>query len=400
MKILHVFPQLPTPPTSGGSLRVFHILKHLCKYHDVTVSGFCENGDMEQFVKEFPELHGKMHFVHRKKKPFRRLRQLQAYMSDHSYWYNWAKSQELEDTIQSLLDRNSFDIFQVEFASMGHVDYKTDAVRILDAHNVEYDNFRRMSKVKWSTLRKKFYQHEYEKSFREEVEAFKRHDALFVTSERDKSLIAKDVPRKPQFVIPNGVDMNFFSSNGVEQEPFSIVFTGAMKYIPNTDGMIYFLEEIFPMIKKVIPQAKVYIVGSQPPAKLKAYQSDSVIITGFVDDVRPYIDKASVYVVPLQMGSGTRLKVLEALSMEKPVVSTSIGCEGIDVIDDEHLMIRDNPAEFAQAVIELFENKPKRKRLMNNGYDLMRSKYDWKVVGESIERSFEALTQPALAVSS
>src|SRR5690606_2342323 len=128
----------------------------------------------------FPELHGKMHFIHRKPKKFRRIRQLMAYMSDNSWWFNWAKSQELHETLQNLLDKNDFDILQFEYSSMGHMDLRTNAVKILDAHNVEYDNFRRMSKVKWSTLRKKFYQHEYETSFREEIEAFRRQDALFV----------------------------------------------------------------------------------------------------------------------------------------------------------------------------------------------------------------------------
>lgn len=380
---------------------MFHLLKHLCKYHDVTVSGFYENGDMEYFVREFPELHGKMHFIHRNTKKFRRLKQLRAYFSDHSWWFNWIKSPELTQTLQNLLDKNDYDILQVEYSSMGYMQLETDAVKILDAHNVEYDNFRRMAKVKWSILRKKFYQHEYETTFREEIQGFRRQDALFVTSERDKKLIAKDLPEKPQFVIPNGVDMEYFSSKNSREEPFSIVFTGAMKYIPNTDGMIYFLEEIFPLIKKQVPQAKVYIVGSQPPAKLKAYASDSVKITGFVDDVRPYIDKASVFVVPLNMGSGTRLKVLEALSMQKPVVSTSVGCEGIDVEDGKHLLIRDNPKEFADAVIQLFEDKNQKHRLIEYGFELMKQKYDWKVVGEAIEHSFEHLTQqPALALSS
>src|SRR5699024_877262 len=126
---------------------------------------------------------------------------------------------------------------------------------------------------------------------------------------------------------------SFFTASEVTAEPYTMVFTGALSYVPNYDGMIYFLEEIFPIIKKVILQAKIYIVGSRPPKKLKKYQSKSVIVTGFVDDVRPYVDQASVFVVPLKMGSGTRLKVVEALSMKKPVVSTSIGSEGIEVSD-------------------------------------------------------------------
>lgn len=362
----------------------------------MTVAGFSENGDRDYFNKSFPELKGKMNFVYREPKKFHRLRQAYSYLSNHSHWYRWAESKELEQKLQGLLDANDFDIFQVEFSSMGHFDLQTDAIRILDAHNVEYDNFRRMSTLDWSMLRKSFYRHEYEKCYEEEIAAIKRQNALFVTSKRDGELFAKDAPGVKQFVIPNGVDTSYFKPKKAEQEPFSIVFTGAMKYVPNYDGMIWFIEEIFPIIKKIIPQAKVYVVGSGPPPILKAYESDSVIITGFVDDVRPYVDEAGVFVVPLNMGSGTRLKVLEALSMKKPVVSTSIGCEGIEVEDDEHILIRDNPGEFAEAVIEVFNNQKLKKRLIDNGYQLVKEKYDWTVIGESIEESFEVLTTKEL----
>ncbi len=398
MKILHLFPYLPTPPTFGGALRVYHILKQLSKYHDVTVAGYNEHGDMELFKEEFPELEGKMHFISRKHVKYRRLMQAYSYLTSHSYWYNWAQSNKFESQLNNLLAKEDFDIVQAEFASMGHFELETDAVRILDAHNVEYDNFRRMSKLEWSGIRKKFYKREYERSYLEEVKAFKRHDAIFVTSGRDGAIIKRDAPEVTQYIVPNGVDTGYFRSSGVEPEPYSIVFTGAMGYVPNYDGMLYFLKEIFPVIKRSVPQAKVYIVGSKPPPVLLKYQSNSVIITGFVDDVRPYIDQASVFIVPLKMGSGTRLKVVEALSMQKPVVSTSIGCEGIDVTDGEDIIIRDDPTAFAQAVIGLFNDRKLRQQLVSNGYDLVKKKYDWNVIGESMEKAYRELTNETLLV--
>lgn len=393
MKILQLFPYLPTPPTSGGALRIYHILKHLVKNHDVTVAGFGEEGDMELFKEDFPELEGKMHFVKRKRTRYRRMMQLYSLFTSHSYWYNWGQSKKLKTKIDKLIARKNFDIILAEFASMGHFEFQTDAVRVLDAHNIEYDNFRRMSTLDWSYIRKKFYEREYKKVYKEEVAAFNRHDAIFTTSERDGSIIKKDVTDTPQYVIPNGVDTEFFSSSGADPEPFSMVFTGAMSYVPNYDGMIWFLDNIFPIIKKSIPQAKVYIVGSNPPAALKKRQSDSVIVTGFVDDVRPYVDQSSVFVVPLNMGSGTRLKVVEALSMEKPVVSTSIGCEGIDVEDGEHLVVRDEPAAFAEAVVQLFNDSQLQNKLIYNGYDLVKSNYDWEVICRSMDDAFHELTQ-------
>jgi glycosyltransferase involved in cell wall biosynthesis len=324
--------------------------------------------------------------------------QAYSYVTPNSYWYNWSRSPKLERQLQRLLDKQDFDIMLAEFASMGHMDLETDATRILDAHNVEYDNFRRMSQLKWSPLRQIFYQREYKKSYPEEVAAFKRHDAIFATSKRDADLIGQDVPEIPRFVIPNGVDTRYFQNNGESEEPFSMVFTGTMRYLPNYDGMIYFLEEIFPLIQQQQPKAKVYVVGNAPPPVLQKFASDSVIITGFVDDVRPYIDRAQVYIVPLNMGSGTRLKVVEALSMRKPVVSTSIGCEGIDVEDGQHILIKDQPKAFADAVLNLFEDRGMRNHLIENGYQLVHQKYDWRWIGESIDEAFYALrNQPQMA---
>ncbi|MEX0648463.1 MAG: glycosyltransferase [Balneolaceae bacterium] len=391
MKILHLYPYLPAPPTFGGALRIYHILKHLTEYHDVTVGGYSEHGDEKYFRREFPSLENKMHFIKRSHEKYRRLMQLYACFTSHSYWYQWSQSKAFERKLNELLERQNFDFVISEFASMGHFELETDAIRILDAHNVEYDNFRRMSKLNYSPIRRKYYEREFKRSFHEEVAAFKRHDAIFTTSARDGKLIQKDAPKPAHFVIPNGVDTDFFQKGNTRSEPFTLVFTGSMRYVPNYDGMIYFIEEIFPEIKKEVPEAKIYIVGSGPPNILKKHQSDSVIITGFVDDVRPYIDRASVFVVPLRMGSGTRLKVVEALSMQKPVVSTSIGCEGIDVENEKHLVIRDHPQAFAEAVLELFKAQKLRNRLISNGYELVKNKYDWSVIGESIDEALHQL---------
>lgn len=392
MKILHLFPYLPTPPNFGGALRVYHILRYLYENHDVTVAGFIDHGDLALFKTTFPDLRGKRYFQKRLRVKYPRLLQLYSFINGHSYWYNRTQSSAFERRINALLRKEPFDIVLSEFASMAHFDLQTKALRILDAHNVEYDNYRRMSALDWSGIRKRFYEREYRKSYHEEIGAFKQQDAIFVTSERDGQIIRRDVPHIPQFVIPNGVDTAYFSPSPGAVEPYSMVFTGAMGYVPNHDGMLYFLDEIFPLIQNEKPEAKVYIVGSNPPPVLQKRASDSIIITGFVDDVRPYIDRASVFVVPLNMGSGTRLKVVEALSMQKPVVSTRIGCEGIDVVDGQHLLVRDTPDAFAEATLKLFSNEELRQKLIDNGYKLVKNRYDWSVIGRSIEEAFQQLT--------
>lgn len=215
-----------------------------------------------------------------------------------------------------------------------------------------------------------------------------------MTSERDREMLNKDLPDVPKYVIPNGVDVGYFKASDVTPEPFSLVFTGTMAYQPNSAGMLYFLEEIFPTILWEIPEAKVYVVGKNPPQELKNHASDKVVVTGMVDDVRPYVDRSSAVIVPLLAGSGTRLKILEAFSMKKPIVTTTIGCEGIDAVHGESAMIADEPEAFARNVVELLQNTELQRKLSANGYELARSCYDWSIIGNQIEAVYQNLALP------
>jgi len=161
-----------------------------------------------------------------------------------------------------------------------------------------------------------------------------------------------------------------------------------MAYVPNSDGMLYFLDEIFPLIKKKVPGVTITIVGNRPPRELLRRASDDVIVTGYVDDVRPFVERAAVYVAPLRIGSGTRLKILEALSMKKPVVTTSIGCEGLDVVDGESALVADEPEAFACRVIELLHSDRLRRKLMRTGSELVREKYDWRIVHKRLDEAY------------
>jgi glycosyltransferase involved in cell wall biosynthesis len=228
---------------------------------------------------------------------------------------------------------------------------------------------------------------------REELEACRRQDAVFVTSLRDKEILDHDVPDIPKYVVPNGVDMSYFTPSQTTPEPYTLVFTGMMAYVPNYDGMLYFLDEILPRIHRRMPGVRLYIVGNRPPPDLLKRASDRVVVTGYVDDVRPFIHKASVYVVPLRMGSGTRLKILEAMAMKTPIVTTSIGCEGIDVQDGVSVRIEDEPEGFADAVVDLLGNAALRETLIRNGYELVSSRYDWPIIHKTADALYQRLIE-------
>lgn len=195
----------------------------------------------------------------------------------------------------------------------------------------------------------------------------------------------------PCHVISNGVDLDYFVPSRELPEPFSLVFTGMMAYMPNHEGITWFLDDVFPRVRRALPDARLYIVGKDPPASLRQRASAQVVVTGTVPDVRPWLRRATASIVPLRSGGGTRLKISEALAMKKPVVTTRIGCEGIDVVDGESVLIADGAASFADAVVRLLTDAELRARLGSSGHDLVCRRYGWSAIGEEVEALYERL---------
>lgn len=404
MKILFLMPYSPVPPNFGGAMRIYYLLKSLTSEHEVTILTFGTSEQEKLLKNEFEDLAEEIHVLPQPwSKSKKRLAQCYSLFSKKSYWFYYGYSKEMQKKIDELLLKKNYDVVHSEFPNMAQYQFKDDLIKVIDSHNVEYDNFRRMWEKCRQPIRKWFYKKEYKKVFREEVDVLNQQDLFMATSKEDVKILKKHVGRVSSFVVPNGVDTSFFTPSSIEPEPWSLVFTGMMGYTPNNDGMLWFLDEIFPLILEKIPQAKVYIVGNKPPEELKGRQSEQVIVTGFVDDVRPYVWKSSVFVVPLRMGSGTRLKVVEALAMKKPVVSTSIGCEGIEVEHGKTVLIQDKPEKFASEVINLLKDKELSNRLTCAGHDLVTSTYDWSLIGEkmldiyrSLEKGSKKEQRPAI----
>ncbi len=393
MKILHVTPYSPVPPTFGAALRMYHILRGLAQLHEVTFVTFGTKKDLEGLRSAFGDSLDSIHVVPpnflARRHPWLRL--LAAFRRSESFYTQYTNGTEMQAVLDRLYENSHYDFTIVEFPHMGKFKFGADTISILDEHNVEYSNFERMYKNIHSPARKLLYFREHKKTYQEELKACKSVDAIFTTSINDSQILDREVPRKPKYVIPNGVDTGYFVPSKAEPEPYSMVFTGTMDYVPNQDGVLYFLDEIFPLIKQVLPQSKVYIVGKNPPKAITRRANVDTIVTGFVEDVRPYTWKASVYVVPLRMGSGTRLKILEGLAMKKPIVSTSIGCEGIEVRNGTDLVVADSPAKFAAEVVDLFLNRVRAISLGENGYELVKSRYDWSAVVSKMDDALTSL---------
>ncbi len=385
LKVLHLVPYNPVQPDFGGALRIYHVLQHLLNNYDVTVAGFGTKEQEEMLIQEFPQLKGKSYFHnHVNEGLSREIVKLKSVLTNTSAWRLLTQSVEFERIIDNLFKKEQFDLVISEFPVIGMYTSKYSVKSIINCHNVEYDNFRRMTQVS-GLLKRWFYKKQADIFFKEETEALRQQNALLVTSNLDIDELEITVPGVPKYLVPNGVDTTFFSPDENIQHPHSLVFVGMMGYVPNYDGIQFFLEEVFPHVLKKYPDCTITIVGKNTPEFITSQASENVIITGFVEDTRPYINAASVYVVPLRMGSGTRLKVMEALAMKKPVVSTSIGCEGIDVTREKNILIEDDPKAFADAVMRLFENHELRSKLSENGHKLVHEKYDWQSVCKEID---------------
>ncbi len=397
MKILHVAPYSPVPPNFGGALRIYHLLKALSKRHDVTFVAIGTEkdrialrqsfGDDVRNIQVVPPL-GLSSQVSTKYNLF-----ASALINGKSLFFQNAFATEMQATLDRICETEKHDVAIFEFPAAAQFHLPPGIVRILDEHNVEYSNHERMYKGTRLPFRKAIYFREYKKLLREEVAVCRQMDAIFTTSSKDLEIITKHLPSKEKFVIPNGVETDYFSPSNSEIEPFSMVYTGTMDYFPNQDAMLYFLDKVFPIIKKSVPQARIYIVGKNPPPALRRRSSGDIVVTGFVQDVRPFTKKAAVYVVPLRMGSGTRLKILEGLAMKKAIVTTTIGCEGIDITDGEHLEIADDPEEFARKVVALFNDRVRSMALGENGYRLVTERYDWEVVASMMENAIESVVK-------
>jgi glycosyltransferase involved in cell wall biosynthesis len=263
---------------------------------------------------------------------------------------------------------------------------------VADAHNVETQIWQRNWEVENQPLRKAFILRQWQKMQHFEQNVLPRFSRVIAVSEPDRALIAQWVKPEKIDVIDNGVDTGYFKPAGSQPKPFSMGFSGSLDWRPNVDAMLYFLEEIWPMVRASHPQASITIVGRNPMAALKdkAAGMPGVALTGMVDDVRPYIEKAMAYVVPLRIGGGSRLKILEALAMKKAVVSTTVGAEGLTLTNDEDVLLADTPPAFAQKISQLFLVSGLRERLGDAGRKLVEARYEWRSLSAKLEKVWQA----------
>jgi glycosyltransferase involved in cell wall biosynthesis len=371
---------------------VYEFVRLLARRHHVSLVTYAEPGEDDK-IAAVAAVCNAVHTVPREPETERskRLAQLSSIFSRDSYQRRSLFSPGMQRKLDEVMSRERFDVVQIESSQLAGFAFDPRAVCVLDEHNIEYELLYRMYSTEGSPLRRVYNWLEFRKFKREEVTSWQSVSGVISTSAREERIMREAAPTAPTMVAPNAVNIEYFTPSDEPADGAALVMTGLMHYRPNIDGAVYFVREIFPRILASRPNVVFYIVGAGATDELKRLSSDNVVVTDTVPDVRPYVYKSAVFVVPLRMGGGTRLKVLEGMSMAKAVVSTSVGCEGIDVSHDEHLLIVDEPSAFADAVLRLLADRERRLELGRRGRALVEARYRWETVVERLEGFYDRL---------
>lgn len=317
-------------------------------------------------------------------------------------------SPQVQEAVVKQLSKRNYDILQVQQLYMvQYIPVKMEKPGVLDV-----DNLWSKLVARQAGLARQRFTHRLQTSLDlrkipgYEKRSLQRFAGLLAISPQDEGIIQQLAPQAQTAVVQNGVDCEFFTptfcngwrESAGQNEPNRggpmILFTGTMAYEPNVDAVAYFAHEIFPLVRQNYPRAIFRIVGRDPLPAVQALAEDPQIqVEGFVEDIRPYLAGCDVFVVPLRAGAGTRLKILEAMAMSKGIVTTSLGAEGLNVQDDENLLVADSPADFAGAVTHLIDNPDQARRLGENGRRLVAEEYDWKAIAARLDRLYENLSR-------
>jgi len=402
MRILYLTAQLPEPPHAGGTLRTNGLLRAVhAAGHEVHLLSFAEPG-WEQHRARLAEFCASVETVPPPRRTARqRLRDL--LLSDRADMEGRCASPDYAHALTSLLARRAFDLIQIESLEMAAFLPTLQRAApttplIYDAFNAEYEMQRSVHEAERADPRRLpgavYSWVQWRRLQRFERQVCGAAARVIAVSEADAAALERLAPGCAVRVVPNGIDAAFYAERDstLDLGPAALVFTGTMGYRPNVDAALWFAEQVLGRVCGGAPQARFFVVGSQPHARLNALRErDDTQVTGFVADVRPFLHAAAVYVAPLRMGSGTRLKLLQAMAAGRPVVSTTLGAAGLDARDGEHLRLADSATEFARAVVDLLSDRDEACRLGRAGAAYVQAHYDWRVIAPRLLAIYDEL---------
>ena len=382
------------PPTTGGRLRSLHMIGELSQRHRISLLttrhpadeaaslrirlSACER--VESLPYTLPK-QGSARFALAVARSW-----ASPYPADLWRWRIPAVRARIRERMKEGVDLCVADFL----VAMPNLPIRTSAPVVLFEHNVEYMIWKRLHEVEKRPWRRAMLALEWRKMRQYEAKACARVGLTVAVSEADRALLVANAPDADIRAIGTGVDTAYFHPNGAAEAPAALVFTGSMDWYPNEDAMLYFVAAILPELRRKVPGISLAVVGRDPSDRLRAAcAAAGVQVTGTVADIRPFVAEAAVYVVPLRIGGGTRLKIFEALAMGKAVVATRVGAEGLPIVSGQHFLQADSPTDFAQAVVTLLKDTAHRRALGMAGRRLVEERYSWTQVTKQFEAHCE-----------
>jgi len=393
MRILVLSPRQCWPTDTGAKLREYHLVRQLAMHAEVTLLAFGAQNLAEglPFCREVIVVPPPPRYT-----PVKLLRGLLGSQPVSVLNYT---SDAMRQALEQLLGREQFDAVQIEASVMAGyaeiISSRPNAPAIVyDWHNIESELMRRFAEQAGS-LPKRFYAAITARRLEALERGMLRSGAThIVCSQREQEQLRRIAPGAAIEFVPNGVDTSGFAgaSNSAEGQPQSLVFVGSMNYHANVEGVLYFVERIWPELRRDFPQITLTLVGSSPtPAILALAGRPGIEVTGTVPDTKPYYSRASVAIVPLLTGGGTRLKILEAMAAGVPVLSTRLGAEGLGASPGEDIVIAETEAEWLTSLRRLLTDAPYAGSVAEKGLHLVHEKYDWRIPGETLARLYQNL---------
>lgn len=393
MRILMLDEEFPFPLDTGKRIRTFQLTTALGEENEITYLAYgVEDSDSFRALKERGIEPIAVKRPHQKKSGlWFYCKLLLNIFSRYPFIVTNHYSRRFQNAVHRLLAERQFDVVIAEWTPYTiFVQQKCTAVKIAVAHNIESSIWRRYEENETNFFKKLYIMHQRSKVELYENKCYRWVDGATAVSHEEAREIEKHETKYRVATIENGVDLDFFKPMDIPTLPDRMVFTGSMDWRPNQDAMIWFVEEILPLIRKERPKAELYIVGRRPPRKVEALNDrPGVTVTGRVPDVRRYVAEASVYVVPLRIGGGSRLKILEAMAMKKAVVSTSVGAEGIETVDGETILLADGAEAFARRVLDVMTGRVDTKPIANRAHHLVESTYQWSHLAGKLQAYLE-----------
>ncbi len=396
MKIAFLTPYLPYPPDTGGKIRTFHLLKGLSRAHEIDLYTV-HYGPQANTGNELPAICRHIFDLPLQKSPNTRSRLVRCFTEtlprviDHFY------SPEVDAEFLKHLETEQYDLFAVDEICMAPYVSGLQGQKIVLRQKIDFLHYLEVASKQPVGKERMLQTAEAVKLRRYEERTMEQFHAAVCCSEEDAKAVNRRNTSIPVTVIGNGVDLEYFSTQAERPVPPTLLYTGTMHYYPNIDAVQFFFEDIYPHLASRVQDLRVLIVGHQPPPEILSYQKlPGVTITGSVPDVRPYLADCTATMVPLRLGGGTRLKIMESIAAGRAVISTTVGAEGVGMRHREHLLVADEPAAFAEQAAELLGDSELRQRLVRQARPLVEERFSWDVLGHRFEAACREAARKAI----